>query len=285
VTLRRIRKNVVRPSTVGTFATTFLLSIYLSACGDAALAPTATASEAAIATSPWAKDGRSMYRGMFFGEGGIHNDIPEMREVFAWRTTMDESQHQALATMVDDFVAAIDQANPRFFDEFAKVMRSGDHQRIVDVLNRAGDLTIAAADLVPDVAGWKEKLSNDPDAVQAEILRMQNAGELSEQSAEEVRGMLALMLASDTGSEAQAMAAGWWRGWAVAVALAVCVALAVPPLIGVVVAVAVAYAWAYGWSSISQAAELEKEEVVHAVATRLQPSGPIVAEPEPIGNQ
>ncbi|HEX6372102.1 MAG TPA: hypothetical protein VF006_24475 [Longimicrobium sp.] len=263
------REKLVGVNTVSTLCTTLLLALFVSACGaDAPTGPRAASVQATAAAADWTTGGESIYRGVFFGQGQVTQDVPELADAFAWRGTMDETQRAALDSFVDDLTATIQKTSPGFFEEFDRVMRSGDHVMIADMMDRAGDVTLRAMDQVPGVEDWQKRLETERDAVQKELIRMHDEGKMSAEDVDAVRAQYDLLVAAGSGAQAQMGRSKWSRGWALAVAVALAVAIVYPPALAVALAVVVAYAWAWSPRAASTA-ELDREQVVHAIATRL----------------
>lgn len=265
-------RALVSVNSVSTLSACLLLSLFVSACGtDAPTGPRPVPSQATAVAADWTAGGESMYRGIFFGQGQITQDVPELGDAFAWRGTMDETQRAALDSFVDDLTATIHRTAPGFFDEFERVMRGGDHVAISDMMDRAGDVTLQAMDHVPGVEDWQKRLETERDAVQKELVRLHDEGALSAEDVDAVRAQYDLLIAAGSGAQAQQGRSKWSRGWALAVVVAVALAVVYPPALAVALAVVVAYAWA--WSpKAATTAELDREQVVHAIATHAKSS-------------
>jgi SdpC family antimicrobial peptide len=270
----RERQALFRGSAL-TLCAAHLLWVFVSACGPV-VAP----------HSRQRASGEALYRGIFFGEGDIVASVPELRGTFEWQTMLDSTQRKAVHEFVDQLIPAIRQTDPAFLDAFGDALQSGDHLRIDRMVERANEVTVTALDRIPAVANWRAELANNQAAVQAELIRLHNAGTLSQADVEAASAQLSLMVAAkDDLRAAQAGAMELSRGWALAVVVGLAIVVGYPPLVlAVALVVFIAYAWAWGGGGPGGshppkkmgagagsvgAGTLHRDQIIDALATRL----------------
>lgn len=260
MTILQIRARMVRKDSVVAMCALLIGTMSLSACADAVVTPVAAAERF---------DGETLYRGIFFGQGAVAAAIPEIQAAIGQVGSIEPAQREALNTFADDMVRVIRATEPGFFAEFEAAMHSGDHREIERTLNRANRLSVESLDQIPAIADWRAQLAANREAVQAELLQMYNAGQMSRSEFESARAHMTLMLAAQSDLDPQVGPMDWWRGWVLAVCVALAAAVALPPAIGVALVVAAAYAWAWSPSTETAGSTLHKEQVIDALATRL----------------
>jgi SdpC family antimicrobial peptide len=79
---------------------------------------------------PQPHDGVTLYRGMFFASGPVGGQIPTIRRV----GPLLPAEYKALEPQAIQYIQAKD---PRFFDEFAREIESGNHVRVANEIRRA----------------------------------------------------------------------------------------------------------------------------------------------------
>jgi hypothetical protein len=230
----------------------------LSACGGAeprALSPAS---------------GEVLYRGLFFGQGEVTEQVPELREMFEWQANLEPAQRAALTEFMDQVVAVIDRTQPGFFPEFAAAMQSGDHNRISRMTQRATGVTVAALAEIPSIADWRAQIGKNREVVQQELLRLHNEGRISEGELKAAHKQLALMAAADGELGGQVLAnSSWSRGLALAVVVAVAAYVVYPTPLALAVVVVAAYAWAWTPVAADTEGHMQREVIIDAIATHL----------------
>jgi SdpC family antimicrobial peptide len=210
-------------------------------------------------------DGEALYRGIFFGQGSILQQIPELDEVLSWRASANQTSLNTVDAMVNDIVPVIASNHSGYFAHFSTEMRSGDQVRIFDALREASTFTTDAMGSLPTYQSWLSMTPSQKEAAQDQMLQAYNAGQMSQSDYDYVTAMLMI----DGGDEEVKFKL--WVGWALVLAGAVGYAYVIlgNPGPAVVVAAAAAYAVVVAFEARQPGAELERDQLIDAVATRL----------------
>jgi SdpC family antimicrobial peptide len=91
-------------------------------------------------------DGKTIFRGLFFGDAPVGQMLPEIwSRVSIEDPSWTDEQRQALASLKQELIAEMERADPTFFERFRVATTSGDHVRIKRALAEGGaHLTTAA---------------------------------------------------------------------------------------------------------------------------------------------
>ena len=106
---------------------------------------------------------REIFEGAVFGVGPVASVLPEARdqlrpEIYAH--SADELA--AMSSARDRLVSAIEDAEPGFIAEFARVSRSGDPAAIQSMLGRAADVVNAVSGVIREDAPVYANVPNEP---------------------------------------------------------------------------------------------------------------------------
>lgn len=106
----------------------------------AALAPAVCGAQA-LRADP-ARDGEALFRGIFFLEGAVAEQIPELRRMrtASARRQLPASQRGTVKTFQDGVISRIQTTSPGFFGQFGACMRGGDRAAIGRCLAGASSL-------------------------------------------------------------------------------------------------------------------------------------------------
>jgi len=111
--------------------------------------------------------GEEMFRGLILAHGRVADAIPEIRDQLELPGQLrEEWLRRGIEQIQDRLIAAIRVDEPGFFESFAAAMRSGDHLRIGEELNRAGRATLRALSRMPEIAALRRELAVNPAARQ-----------------------------------------------------------------------------------------------------------------------
>jgi SdpC family antimicrobial peptide len=100
-------------------------------------------------TQPANYDGETVFRGVLLDDGPVAKLFPEIWEnptVVGYRDqAMQAGSEEQAAAGRQEVIAALRAQDPSFFDRFGKEMQSGDHIRIQQAMNEAGDRLMKVA--------------------------------------------------------------------------------------------------------------------------------------------
>lgn len=282
----RRRPVLVRLMSLALTVTQLTVIPVIAGCGKADLPTEPTASSRFVARSSVGNsgppvDGETLYRGIFFGDAEFALSVPELGPIVALNQSLDDTRRAALRQYESRIILGIKQIEPDFFSSFAADLRGGNQLAIRTALNRAVRISVRAMNRVPEIANWRARLIENREAVQAELVRLYNAGQLHttvEQSSAELDVMAAE--ADSTGDEIKNP--GLWFDVAVAVVFAIAIPTFGP---AIVVAINAVYAWDTSVSTVTgggagsnpsaafAGSTLRGDRLVEALATRLASSG------------
>lgn len=107
--------------------------------------------------------GTELYRGIILAHGPVAGLIPEIRDQLVPAGLVQDRQlRRAIEMFQDRLIEEIAVSHPRFFDEFATAMRSGDHLTVQEGLENAGRVTLETLSGLHEVAALRAALKEDP---------------------------------------------------------------------------------------------------------------------------
>ena len=107
--------------------------------------------------------GPDLYRGIILAHGPVADLIPEIRDqILPPRVAQDRQLQRAMEMFQDRLIEEIALTHPKFFDEFAAAMRSGDHLAVQEGLESAGQVTLETLSNMHEVAALRAALREDP---------------------------------------------------------------------------------------------------------------------------
>lgn len=111
------------------------------------LSPVTPAAAGPRRTAPQRSDGERLFRAIFFLEGPMADEIPELRRLKSMEAfrKLTPRQEQAVRSFQTRLVRELATANPSLFPDFEKALQSGDRARISRAL---GDASQAAKDVL-----------------------------------------------------------------------------------------------------------------------------------------
>jgi hypothetical protein len=149
----RYRKLCARPYLLIPFCAVFLGFVILDDTGLAAPARPAAPEFS----------GMDLYRGIILAHGPVAGLIPEIRDQLVPPGLLQDRQlRRAMEMFQDRLIEEIALTHPRFFDEFAAAMRSGDHLAVQDGLEKAARVTLDTLSGMHEVAALRAALKEDP---------------------------------------------------------------------------------------------------------------------------
>lgn len=149
----RSRKLCARPYLLIPFCAVFLGFVILDGTGLAA------------PSRPAAPEfsGMDLYRGIILAHGPVAGLIPEIRDQLVPPGLLQDRQlRRAMEMFQDRLIEEIALTHPKFFDEFAAAMRSGDHLVVQDGLEKAARVTLDTLSGMHEVAALRAALKEDP---------------------------------------------------------------------------------------------------------------------------
>jgi hypothetical protein len=142
-----------RPYLLIPFCAVFLAFVILDGTGLAAPARPATPEFS----------GMDLYRGIILAHGPVAGLIPEIRDQLVPPGLLQDRQlRRAMEMFQDRLIEEIALTHPKFFDEFAAAMRSGDHLAVQDGLEKAARVTLDTLSGMHEVAALRAALKEDP---------------------------------------------------------------------------------------------------------------------------
>jgi len=149
----RYRKLCARPYLLIPFCAVFLGFVILDGTGLAAPARPAAPEFS----------GMDLYRGIILAHGPVAGLIPEIRDQLVPPGLLQDRQlRRAMEMFQDRLIEEIALTHPKFFDEFAAAMRSGDHLAVQDGLESAARVTLDTLSGMHEVAALRAALKEDP---------------------------------------------------------------------------------------------------------------------------
>jgi len=149
----RYRKLCARPYLLIPFCAVFLGFVILDGTGLAAPARPAAPEFS----------GMELYRGIILAHGPVAGLIPEIRDQLIPPGLLQDRQlRRAMEMFQDRLIEEIALTHPKFFDEFAAAMRSGDHLAVQEGLESAGKVTLETLSNMHEVAALRAALREDP---------------------------------------------------------------------------------------------------------------------------
>jgi hypothetical protein len=149
----RSRKLCARPYLLIPFCAVFLGFVILDGTGLAAPARPAAPEFS----------GMDLYRGIILAHGPVAGLIPEIRDQLVPPGLLQDRQlRRAMEMFQDRLIEEIALTHPKFFDEFAAAMRSGDHLEVQDGLEKAARVTLDTLSGMHEVAALRAALKEDP---------------------------------------------------------------------------------------------------------------------------
>lgn len=107
--------------------------------------------------------GMDLYRGIILAHGPVAGLIPEIRDQLVPPGLLQDRQlRRAMEMFQDRLIEEIALTHPKFFDEFAAAMRSGDHLAVQDGLDNAARVTLDTLSGMHEVAALRAALKEDP---------------------------------------------------------------------------------------------------------------------------
>jgi len=136
------------------------------------LATTISCNSGSIKTN--ALDGELVFQTIFLGSDHYLTSIPELEDIHAQFKYLKESDPQ-IQERINEFWTSlrenIIQENPNYFTEFGRDITSGDHLRIINTLEYAGQVMKSAVQAMPE---FQEMLALDGVGEIREILSATN---------------------------------------------------------------------------------------------------------------
>lgn len=123
-------------------------------------APAAGGQARPTAAAPERADGQRLFRAIFFLQGPLADEIPELKRLKSMETyrKLTPRQEEAIRTFQTRLMRELTTARPTFFETFEKALQSGDRTRISRAL---GDASQAAKDVLrqsdPGVARFLDR--------------------------------------------------------------------------------------------------------------------------------
>lgn len=117
-------------------------------------------------------DGVTLYRGIFFGYGPVADKIPEVRDHLKLEYFLtDPVMMNGFITLYNRVMGEIRRIDPNFFNDFALAMQSGDYLLIQEMIQYAGQITLAAAQRIPMLQMRVRRLQKNPEPLKAAIAK------------------------------------------------------------------------------------------------------------------
>lgn len=171
MTLNRVREHFGTPISILMIATLLIVPAILGA-GDAI-------GQTVILPS----DEVDYFRGVFFAEGPLAEQIPEIRDYLMMDTENEDPQ---VVQIVSDFRArlidAIVARDPDFMAGFANAMQSGDPYVIDAAIGDGAEMTLNAIRAMPEIVALRAQLQADPDLATTMVEDMAGTAELADAS-------------------------------------------------------------------------------------------------------
>jgi SdpC family antimicrobial peptide len=107
--------------------------------------------------APAREDGEALFRAVFFLQGPLADQVPELRRLKSLNAfrRLTRQQQDAIRTFQTSLIRDIKASNPTFFDDFAKELQTKDRTRISRALVNASQVTkTVVLERNPDVAGF-----------------------------------------------------------------------------------------------------------------------------------
>ncbi|GEM_PF-1824906 len=120
------------------------LSFLLNACSEADENKNYTPTQSARTSQV---KGKEMFRAVFFLQGQVVNEIPELLELRNdfYKTEHGENILTLLNEFGDDIIGEIERENPAYFDEFEEKLKSDNFYEIEETLSEAIDTVTETA--------------------------------------------------------------------------------------------------------------------------------------------
>lgn len=124
----------------------------------AALAPAVCGAQT-LKADP-AREGEALFRGVFFLEGAVAEQVPELRRMKTARALrqLPASQRGTVKTFQDGVISRIQTTSPGFFGQFGACMRGGDRAAIGRCLTNASSLLERVVEQDASLRGSRQKV-------------------------------------------------------------------------------------------------------------------------------
>jgi len=116
--------------------------------------------ESVETTSPPAEDGRTTFRGLFFGQGPVAHDLVGNKDFAILADNIAANSTPEAFEAADHILDVIATDNPGFFEEFNEDARSGQPHRLATALKDGGTklidagATVTETDVSPNCGLW-----------------------------------------------------------------------------------------------------------------------------------
>ena len=175
--LQRFHRTFTRPVWLVLFCTAF--TFFVAVPGMSVFASTQL--DSAVPTD------EDLFRGLILAQGPVAERIPEIRDHFMpGRFTADPRLIRAIELFQDQLIEAIGVHHPRFFEWFGAGVRSGDHLRIQETLEQAGNLTVSVLRQTAHVRSVSREINENPATFRDLLNRLKHEPEASEATEAEI---------------------------------------------------------------------------------------------------
>lgn len=217
------------------------------------------------------------YRGVFFAEGQLAEQIPEIRDYLMMDTEDEDPQ---VVQIITDFRArltnVIGNQDPTFFTEFAAAMQSGDPYVIDAAIHEGAEVTMTAIRSMPEIVSLRNQMQADPELAGNMIEDMAGTAELADTAV--LMEVISLLGASDASNPS--IAGSVSNATSVVVVLVMVAAVVVATYAGAAHAVAAVFSvalaavivrWVAAWQpkpkNRSPYGNLQREQLINAIAS------------------